>query len=186
MGVPTSGVGAKALLALAEPFTPTDLEWRIMRAGRKDTGEIWAVGVPYVTSRAIMDRLDQAVGPGNWQNEFKEWGLGTPGVLCGISINVEGSWVTKWDGAEQPPERGGMAVAVKGGFSAALKRAAVTWGIGRYLYSMPEKLVKLSEKGHYYQPASKDRQSGAIKVPAFRWDPPALPAWAVPSVKEGV
>lgn len=33
--------------------------------------------------------------------------------------------------------------STKGGFSAASKRAAVTWGIGRYLYELPETHVEL-------------------------------------------
>ena len=114
---------------LAEPFAPHDIEWRIGRAGEKND-KVWATCLAYVTNRAIMQRLDDVCGPGNWRNEIKEWTTGSPGVLSGISIRVgtaDGSeWVTKWDGAEQTDIE-----SVKGGFSNAMKRAAVLWGIGR-------------------------------------------------------
>ncbi len=168
------------LQALAEPFPPTDIEWRIGRAGEKN-GKIWATCLAYVTNRAIMERLDATVGPANWQNKFRPWEIGSPGVMCGLSIRVGDQWVTKWDGAEQPPDRGGQSMAVKGGFSGAMKRAAVLWGIGRYLYDLPEGFATISDEGRFYQSASK--KGNEVKVPAFRWSPPDLPKWALPGAK---
>src|SRR4051812_744156 len=96
---------------LTAPFDPADIKHRQGPGGRQ---------LPYVTNRAIQDRLDSVVGPGNWKNEFREWGQGSPGVLCGLSIRVGEEWITKWDGAEQTDIE-----AVKGGLSDAMKRAAV-------------------------------------------------------------
>lgn len=53
--------------------------------------------------------------------------LNNGGVECGISIKIDGEWITKWDAAENT-----QVEAVKGGRSGAMKRAAVQWGIGRY------------------------------------------------------
>lgn len=159
---------------LQAPFPPSDIEWRIGRAGVKD-GKPWASCLAYVTNRAIMDRLDQVVGPTNWKNELREWGMGSPGVLCGLSIKVGDEWVTKWDGADQPDTE-----PVKGGFSNATKRAAVLWGIARYLYDLPEGWAVIDEKGRYYQAARTDKKTGTT-VPAFRWNPPTLPSWALPT-----
>jgi hypothetical protein len=176
------------LSKLADPFPPTDIEWRIGRSGVKD-GKTWATCLAYITSRAIMQRLDDVCGPENWKNEFKEWGTGSPGVLCGISILVpwkdsDGtsmgpSWVTKWDGADQPDTE-----PVKGGFSNSLKRAAVLWGIGRYLYDLSEVYAQIKTDGRHYQGASVDKKSGQLKTPAFKWDPPNLPKWALPQPPE--
>jgi hypothetical protein len=153
----------EVLVKLAAPFDDADLEWRIMQAGKNAKG-MWAKCVAYVTNRAIMQRLDDVVGPGNWRNECpKEWAMGSPGVLAGISIKVDGEWVTKWDGADQPDTE-----PVKGGFSNAMKRAAVLWGIGRDLYHREEAWAEISDDGHNYQPANK-----AKDLPAFRWDPPS-------------
>ena len=45
---------------LAKPFAPEDLEWRLQRA---DKDGRWGIAVPYVTNRAIQNRLDEVVGP---------------------------------------------------------------------------------------------------------------------------
>jgi hypothetical protein len=165
------------LLLLAEPFAPTDIEWRIGRAGLKGE-KLWATCLAYLTNRAIMQRLDDVAGPGGWRNEVKEWGIGSPGVLAGISLTIDGEWITKWDGADQPDTE-----PVKGGFSNAMKRAAVLWGIGRYLYDLPEGYATISPTGRHYQPASKGK-GGKPDLPAFKWDAPSLPVWALPEPKE--
>ena len=45
----------------------------------------------------------------------------------------------KWDAAENT-----QVEAVKGGRSGAMKRAAVQWGIGRYLYNLEEGFAQTS------------------------------------------
>ena len=84
----------------------------------------------YVTNRAIQNRLDEVCGPMGWRNEYREE---TGGVMCGISIwcSERKTWGTKWDGAEKTDVE-----SFKGGLSASMKRAAVQWGIGRYLYKL--------------------------------------------------
>ena len=154
--------------ALKEPFPENDIEWRVQRAGAKND-QPWAMVLAYVTNRAIMNRLDDIVGPENWRNEFKTGPDG--GVLCGIGIYINGEWVTKWDGADKT-----QVEAVKGGLSGAMKRAAVQWGIGRYLYNLDATFAEISDKGVHYQPADKGN-----KYPAFKWNPPKLPPWALPN-----
>jgi hypothetical protein len=151
---------------LKVPFPEKDIEWRIQSAGK--TGDrTWARVLAYVTNRAIMARLDDVCGPANWKNEFKEW-IGK-GVLCGISIKVEGEWITKWDGAEET-----AIDSTKGGLSASMKRAAVQWGIGRYLYDLEAGYAVISSNGKHYQAG----KSGSYE--SFKWDAPPLPAWALP------
>lgn len=94
-------------------------------------------GVPafYVDSRAVRRRLDETV---YWQSEYKEGPDG--GVIAGISILVSGpdgllSWWTRWDGATNTG-MDGDDMAVKGGLSNALRRAAVNWNVGQYLYDV--------------------------------------------------
>ncbi len=161
------------LADLAAPFPPSDIEWRIGQSGKKGDGSVWAKAFAYITNRAIMQRLDDVVGAGNWRNEYRDWLGGN--ILCGIAIKVDGEWVTKWDGSE-PPE----TEPVKGGLSAAMKRAAVQWGIGRYLYDLPEGWCKVVEKGV----RGANYASGKTKQGErydFYWLPPDLPQWAMPS-----
>jgi len=153
---------------LAAPFPAADVEWRVARSGLKGE-KPWAMCLAYITNRAIMERLDATVGPENWRNEFQRWG--DKGVLCGISIRSGTEWVTKWDGAEETDIE-----SVKGGLSAAMKRAAVQWGIGRYLYGLEEGWALFSDKGPY---------SAKIEGKFYHWSPPELPAWALPKRAAG-
>lgn len=159
--------------ALAEPFPHWDLDWRIQSFNPSDNWAkdgIRAACVPYVTARAVQARLDDVVGPANWRNEFKE-APGGRGIVCGISIRVApDEWVTKWDGAAHTkiePEKGGL--------SASFKRAAVQWGIARYLYFLErtraENCSVKKKDQRYRNTSSKGR---------FWWDPPKLPKWALP------
>ena len=102
--------------ALAKPFAPEDLEWRLQKAFRQ---KMFGIAVPYVTNRAIQNRLDTVVGPENWYNQYQPWMRFTVKVrdkedykkwvdkevvsqLCGISIYLpdQDRWICKWDGAE--------------------------------------------------------------------------------------
>jgi len=158
------------LKELSNPFPADDIEWRVQRSGMKN-GKPWAMVLAYVTSRATMDRLDAVCGPENWCNVFETGPSG--GVLCGISIKIDGEWVTKWDGAENTDIE-----SIKGGLSGAMKRAAVQWGIGRYLYRLEAGFANFHDGGKHrdYIKTSRDSKDGAM----YRWDPPALPAWALP------
>lgn len=134
------------LRRLQDFFDPEDIEWKPVAVSKK-TGK--ALAAAYITNRAIMDRLDDVCGPGNWKNEFNEGPAG--GVICGLSVRVptpDGGheWVTKWDGAENTDVE-----AVKGGLSSSMRRAAVQWGIGRYIYRLPSQWIPVDQNGRFTQ-----------------------------------
>lgn len=124
---------------LKDFFSEEDIEWRAQRSDVKD-GKPWAMMLAYIDNRAVMNRLDEVCGPENWWNEYRTAPDG--GVLCGITINTSGGPVTKWDGAGNTEVE-----AVKGGLSDSMKRAAVQWGVGRYLYCMKATFAEFSAKG---------------------------------------
>ena len=137
---------ASDLYKLGAYFAPEDLDWKPVSISKK-TGK--ALATVYVTNRAIQDRLDEVCGPGDWKNEYMPGPAG--GVLCGISICIErengtSEWVTKWDGAENTDVE-----AVKGGLSGSMKRAASQWGIGRYIYRLPNQWVPVDQHGRLSQ-----------------------------------
>lgn len=152
---------------LTAVFDPDDIEWRVSRSMKTSKGPK-AVVLAYVTNRAIMNRLDEVFGVDGWKNEYKEWR--DKGVLCGISAKLHGEWVTKWDGAEET-----NIEAVKGGFSGSMKRAAVQWGIGRYLYNLDEIWVDIKDRGQHFIKDQKNNIKGY-------WNSPMLPDWALPSL----
>ena len=106
--------------ALAKPFAPEDLEWRLQNTNEE---KMRGMAVPYVTNRAIQNRLDEVCGPENWYNEFKPWHSNgkKDSQLCGIAIHFEGKgFITKWDGAEDSdiePIKGGLSDSMKRGIS---------------------------------------------------------------------
>ena len=157
------------LKQLDNPFKPSDIEWRVQQMGWNGE-KPWAMVLAYVTNRAIMMRLDDVFGKMNWQNIYKEAPCG--GVLCGISVKSNGEWVTKWDGAENT-----AVEATKGGLSGAMKRCAVQWGIGRYLYNLEVGFADCSATKVEGFTSAYDAKTKK----KYFWNTPRLPKWALPS-----
>ena len=113
--------------ALGAPFDQSAVHWRAQKF-TKDGSK--ALALAYLDARDVMMRLDDVVGPANWQDSFAETPKGR--VISTISLRIDGDWVSKSDGAGDTAVEG-----EKGALSDAFKRAAVKWRIGRYLYDMP-------------------------------------------------
>lgn len=93
--------------------------------------------VAYIDARDVMGLLDEVCGGENWQSDFKDV---AGQIYGGIGIKTNNEWVWKWDtGAESNIEK------EKGEASDAFKRAAVKWGVGRFLYDMRIHHVKANE-----------------------------------------
>jgi len=115
--------------ALAAHFDPSEVKFKpaVVQGNR-------ALALAYVDARVIQDRLDDVLGVENWQDEYDHLPDGS--VVCRLRLRLGEEWITKVDvgsPSEQPDEhdRG------KAAFSDALKRAAVKFGVGRYLYRLP-------------------------------------------------
>lgn len=107
---------------LMEPFHPDNVRSRTGTGGKN---------YDYLTARSVMNRLDDACGPEAWWDDYV---ASEKSVLCRLTIRLpDGTQVTKCD-------VGGFAGMSdtaddeKSGYSDAFKRAAVKFGIGRYLY----------------------------------------------------
>lgn len=165
------------LADLRAPFEPEDVKWRIQTAGMSGGGNPWAMIVPYITSRAIHQRLDE-VFPLAWENAHKPTPDGK-GWLCGITVYVGDRPITRWDGAEFT-----NIEALKGALSGSMKRAGVLFGIGAYLYRLDKTIwadctVCDSERnasGNFQWVTPKN---GGAKF-GLDWKAPQLPAWAIP------
>lgn len=128
------------LLDLHAPFPAAEIEWRVGSTnGDKSSG----LALAYLTARHVMERLDAVCGPENWQDRYEFHG---PRTVCYLSLRVGGEWVTKADGAGDSDVE-----AEKGAISDALKRAAVKWGIGRYLYDLGKIWVDLEKAGNSHR-----------------------------------
>lgn len=95
-----------------------------------------ALALHYIDARLVMDRLDAVVGIGGWKDEYTVLDGGNE-VECRLSVKIGSEWVCKADvgGQSEQPDEGDR---MKAAYSDALKRAAVKFGIGRFLYRMPQ------------------------------------------------
>ena len=85
----------------------------------------------YVTARTVMNRLDEVLGPANWSDQYAVY---ETHVVCLLTIRLpDGREITRSDvgGISKTPD---ASDTEKTGFSDAFKRAAVKFGVGRYLY----------------------------------------------------
>ncbi len=121
-----------------------------------------ALALAYIDCRVIQDRLDDVLGVENWMDEYEILADGS--VMCRLKLKLSGEWVTKSD-VGSPSEQPDGGDRLKAAFSDALKRAAVKFGIGRYLYRLPAVWTD-------YDPQKKQFTQ-----------PPQLPAWALPPKK---
>lgn len=119
----------KIMEALAAPFDSHEIRVKpgVVSGNR-------ALAIPYIDARAIQDRLDHVLGLINWQDEYECMPDGS--VICRLKVRIGNEWICKVDvgGQSEQPDEGDRR---KAAFSDALKRAAVKFGIGRYLYQKP-------------------------------------------------
>lgn len=127
---------------LSAPFPQANVHWRVQGKPTNRDGKWFAMALAYIDARDVMDRLDEVAGAENWQTEYDETAKGR--LICRLSIRINGEWITKSDGAGDTDVEG-----EKGAISDALKRAAVSWGIGRYLYRISSPWIEcnVSQKG---------------------------------------
>lgn len=102
-------------------------KWKVQSAKEKIV-----VCVPYIDARDAQALLDDVCEPFNWSETFRRDEKGI--LICGVSIYDKDKdvWVTKED-AGTPS----YTDAEKGEYSDAFKRACVHWGVGRFLYHIP-------------------------------------------------
>jgi hypothetical protein len=110
---------------LKAPFPKDTISWRAQSFTQDGTK---ALALAYCDARDVMNRLDDVCGPAGWQCRYSH-AMGK--TVCDIGIKCSDEWVWKADGAGDSDIE-----AEKGALSDAFKRAAVRWGIGRYLYSL--------------------------------------------------
>lgn len=134
---------------LSLPFPPEDHGFRPASVNGDS-----ARALIYIDARNVMDRLDEVVGMNNWRDHYE---INTDGVKCCLEIRIDGEWISREDfGAfSDQPDDGDKT---KAAFSDALKRAAVKYGVGRYLYAIKlgylpydSKRKKFSDEDHVHR-----------------------------------
>lgn len=149
------------LTKLSAPFPADRVSWRV---GSTTQDKARGMALAYIDARDVQDRLDQVCGPDGWQCRYPHAAQKT---VCEIGIRVGDEWVWKADGAGDTDFE-----AEKGALSDAFKRAAVRWGIGRYLYDVDAVWVEIEQKGKSY--IIKPSELGRLR--ALLGGKPAAPA----------
>jgi len=138
---------------LAEPFHPDEVKFKpqSIKNGR-------ALAVAYIDARCVMDRLDWALGVGNWQATYRE---APDGVVCRLRVRIGEEWIEHEDfgSLSEQPDAGDK---YKAAFSDALKRVAVHLGIGRYLYRLPHRWVGHDGRNWLEDPAKILIEANAV------------------------
>jgi hypothetical protein len=124
-----TGITPEQVANLAAPFPPESVHWRAQTVTER-AGKHSALALAYLDARDVQDRLDSVCGPENWEDSYIETPKGR--IIGTIRVRIGDDWISKSDGAGDTDVEG-----EKGALSDAMKRAAVKWGIGRYLYSLP-------------------------------------------------
>ncbi|WP_414039423.1 Rad52/Rad22 family DNA repair protein [Acidithiobacillus sp. M4-SHS-6] len=143
--------------ALKAPFPLAEIRWRV---GFRNSNNTRGSALAYVDARTVMERLDEVLGTDGWASEITpiSSGDGFVGAKCRLTLFLEAGEVWREDfGAV--PESG--QEPLKSAASDAFKRAAVQFGIGRYLYELPTTWVDLDADGRMRET-------------------PELPDWALP------
>jgi hypothetical protein len=167
--------------ALAAPFDPREVRWKPQAVSGNR-----ALAIAYVDARVIQDRLDDVLGVTGWQDEYECMADGS--VVCRLRLRLGDEWITKMDvgGQSEQPDEGDRR---KAAFSDALKRAAVKFGVGRYLYRLPSQWVDYDPKKKQFvqtptlPPSALPRRvrKPIPQLPAPREEKPAAPAAVKPA-----
>ncbi len=151
----------EVMKALAEPFDPREVDFKIQSQGKNGK----ALVVPYVDARTVMDRLDQVVGPEGWHDAYEvladreSGGNRVVEVRCRLTV----LGITKEDVGEGD--------SLKAAFSDALKRAAVKFGVGRYLYGLDKVWVQV--EGNFLSDSQIDKLRARLPRPGKPAEKPA-------------
>lgn len=150
---------------LAAPFPPEKVSWRI---GQKTKDGKRAMALAYIDARDVMERLDEVCGVEGWQAAYPHANGKT---VCSIGIKFGDEWVWKANGAGDTDIE-----AEKGALSDAFKRAAVMWGIGRYLYDVEALWVETEGDGKFARIAKHEYARLRKALPGSRIEGDKEPA----------
>lgn len=149
-----------ALPHLRRPFAAAAVKWKIQATWSKDKNgpATGAIVIGYIDARLVSARLNKVVG-GNW-SEKPVRVADQPNALMYELTVFEQTHVDVGLGQGRDAE-----MKLKAVHSDALKRSGVRFGIGEYLYAMPQFTFEVTEKGDELSdgtPTLKRRKDGKV------------------------
>ena len=131
----------QVLEQLGQPFSVAALEWKVGARNREKTR---GIALAYVDSRDYIARLNAVLALG-WEDAYTFMVVGTRIVCkCELRLHLEGgeSIARTGDGDCELEDPNATTVAS----AQAFKRACVKFGLGAYLYALPQEWVELQNE----------------------------------------
>jgi hypothetical protein len=158
------------LADLAQPFDPEAVEFK---AGATTQDKARALALAYVDSRVYQGRLD-AVTP-DWRNEYtREYAGERVIVTCALTVagvtrqaigeSLQAS--ARHDGSTVIEENAATSAEAQ-----AFKRACSAFGLGRYLYSVPQVWAEYDSGKRQFTPPALQALREMLRT--GKYDPPA-------------
>ncbi len=158
------------LAELIQPFDPESVEFK---AGATTQDKARALALAYVDSRVYQGRLD-TVAP-DWRNEYtREYAGDRVIVTCALTVagvtrqaigeSLQAS--ARHDGSTVIEENAATSAEAQ-----AFKRACSAFGLGRYLYSVPQVWADYDSGKRQFTPAALQALREMLRT--GRYDPPA-------------
>jgi hypothetical protein len=136
---------------LREPFSPEEVDFRVQGRANEQTGRGQVVA--YIDARSVQDRLDAVVGTGNWSFDW------TPVVVDNGEVQVAKGTLTIYGVSKSDAGSASNFEQTLGAVSHSFKRAAVHWGVGRYLYNLPSSWVQVEKSGRISETVLRELRS---------------------------
>ena len=158
------------LAELAQPFDPESVEFK---AGATTQDKARALALAYVDARVYQARLDAAAP--DWRNEYtREYAGDRVIVTCALTVagvtrqaigeSLQAS--ARHDGSTVIEENAATSAEAQ-----AFKRACSAFGLGRYLYSVPQVWAEYDAQRRQFTPAAVVALREMLRT--GKYEPPA-------------
>jgi len=136
---------SERLSELRKPLPGAWLRWTRGRVQKREGAAPRAQLLPIVHPAHLADWLDQIMGPDRWSVEYRP---AATGVICRLGLrDDQGTWIYKEyndaGSAAARPAAGGREAENPVSLADAFLRAAMLWGIARYLWTYNAPWIEL-------------------------------------------
>lgn len=141
----------KILAELSKPFHPSAVEWKPGATAKDGTK---AMALAYVDVRGYQNRLDDLLGLA-WSVTYTTW---ADRIICHLTI--DGVTRSATGEADAQDAKNGMAGSVAEAM--AFKRACASFGLGRYLYDLPDQWAEFDPQRKQFTEQAKAKLAATL------------------------
>lgn len=143
---------ARIKASLFAPFTIAEMKLRpgnkmgVGKHSKTGTGQFRVFA--YADKRALMDRLDNTLGPLNWSIHYEPLG---GEFICQLKLRINGEWYVKEGVGGPHPSMQSDQDKAKSAATDAFRRAANAWGLAAHIERLPQIVWEgeINDKGQF-------------------------------------